>query len=60
MNGREAVFGFASWLPGRKEVVKIGGSEECAEVAELCGEWCDCNELPETGVNYPDNIRQPR
>lgn len=60
MNGQEAIFGFAAWLTTRPNEVKMGSNNECGIVADLCGQWCEKNNLqePREGI-YPDNISHP-
>lgn len=56
----DAVFGFASWLTGRRETVKVGADEDASEMAELASIFCQENGYVGSSSNFPANIKFPK
>lgn len=59
LTGSEAVYGFCAWLTTRKEITKMGGSENCGSVVELIKIFCEENKLPDPRENYTDYLTLP-
>lgn len=59
LSGSEAVFGLAAWLSGRKESVTFGDKHDCASLADLCGEFCDANNLTEPVDGWQHTLIHP-
>lgn len=59
LSASEALFGFAAWLSGRKESIKIGADYEMPPLPQLIGEFCKVNELPEPREGWAENLTHP-
>lgn len=59
LNQREALFGFVAWLSCRKQVIKLGGTEDCAGLPDLIEEFSNANGFLEVSESYPDNLVHP-
>ncbi len=59
LTASEALFGFMAWLSGRKDVVKIGSSEECAGLPSLIQTFCDENKLKDPREGWENNLIHP-
>ena len=60
MNGREAVFGFVSWLTCHKEQVTFGENCDAAPAAKLAEQFCNTNNLREFSCDWPGNLTYPK
>lgn len=60
LNSSEAVYGFAAWLTTRDEVIRIGGSENCAPIAELVKKFCEINNFQPISENWPRDLKFPK
>ena len=60
LNQTEAVYGFASWLTTRDEVVKFGSTCDCAIIADLVRTFCLENGLPQVSENWPNELKFPK
>lgn len=59
LTASEAVFGFCAWLTTRKEVIKMGSSEECSCIVELIGQFCEENKLDDPRNGWENNLIHP-
>ena len=59
LTGSEAVFGFCAWLTGRKKEIKMGSSNDCAEIVSLITTFCNTNKLIKPRENYTDYLTMP-
>lgn len=46
LTSSETLFAFAGWLTCRKEVTRLGGSEDCGPVVEMIKVFCAAHDLP--------------
>lgn len=60
LTASEAIYGFMAWLSTRKEVVKIGSSEECSPLPVLVGTFCDENKLKKPRKGWENNLIHPK
>lgn len=66
LSASEALFGFTGWLTSRPERTVMSSRDEAGIIADLVGEFCDANQLPEprtgwtTNLVYPPAIVYPR
>ncbi len=59
LSGSEAVFGFAGWLITRREQTVMSSHDDAAPIADLCGEFCGANNLPEPRDTFPKHLTFP-
>ena len=59
LNASEAVYGFAAWLTTREEKTTMSAANDSGVVAELVGQFCKVNSLPEVTENWPHNLIHP-
>lgn len=55
----DAVFGFASYLTGLKQSIKVGATEDASVMAELASDFCEANNALYPTDDFPDNINHP-
>lgn len=59
LSGSEAVYGFAAWLTCRNESVVFSARDDAAIVADLVGEFCKVNKLPEPREGWHNRLIHP-
>ena len=55
-NGADAVYGFASWLTTRSEIIYTGATEDAGRMATLVDEYCTMQGL-KVSAAYPNNLK---
>lgn len=57
VSASEAVYGFASWLTTRKEVLSIGSIKDASKVAALVGEFCRSQGFTDPKDDFVDRLK---
>jgi hypothetical protein len=61
ISASEAVFGFASWLVTRKEIVNLNSAEDAESVfVELITKFCKANNLMSPRKNFLSHLTFPK
>ena len=59
LTAAEAVYGFAAWLTTRDEITTMGSSQECSNIAKLCEQFVQENDLNHPRDGWENNLIHP-
>lgn len=59
LSASEALFGFAGWLTSRSKRTVMSGKDDAAVIADLVGEFCNVNKLPEPRQGWDKLLIHP-
>ena len=60
LSASESVYGFAAWLTSRNEKVTLSSKCNAAPIAELVGQFCRENKLPDPRPHFNKRLSYPK